>query len=173
MTPPTIETRRLILRPMCGEDLAAYAHMMASPRAIYMGGPFNALETWRMFCQDIALWSVYGHGGLMIDRKSDRRCVGQVGINHGPLYPEKELGWLLYEGFEGCGYATEAGAALRDWAFGTLGISTLVSYFDPANHASMAVSARLGGVIDNSAQGQDEDDVVFRYPLTSANHGTV
>ncbi len=79
------------------------------------------------------------------------------------MFPEKELGWMLYEGFEGKGYATEAGAALRDWAFDVLKLETLVSYFDPHNAKSMAVSARLGGVRDNKARPQDEGDVVFRY----------
>ena len=80
-----------------------------------------------------------------------------------PALPERELGWLLYEGFEGQGFATEAGAALRDWAFNTLGLPTLVSYFDPENYASMAVSARLGGIRDDAAPVQDKGDVVFRY----------
>lgn len=163
MTIPTLETPRLILRAPRMDDLAAYAALMASPRAIYMGGPFDELGAWRMFCQDIALWTIYGHGALMIDLRSTGTCIGQVGINHGPLFPEKELGWLLYDGFEGFGYATEAATALRDWAFATLNLPTLVSYFDPENHRSMAVSARLGGVRDDSAPVQDEGDVVFRY----------
>ena len=99
----------------------------------------------------------------MIDLKDTGTCIGQVGINHGPLFPEKELGWMLYDGFEGRGYASEAGAALRDWAFETLKLDTLVSYFDPANQRSMAVAARLGGVRDVTAPVQDEGDVVFRY----------
>ena len=45
----------------------------------------------------------------MIDLRATGDCVGQVGISHGPRYPEKELGWLVYEGHEGRGYATEAG----------------------------------------------------------------
>jgi RimJ/RimL family protein N-acetyltransferase len=42
-------------------------------------------------------------------------------------------------------------------------LPTLVSYFDPENNRSMAVSARLGGVRDDSAPLQDEGDVVYRY----------
>jgi len=163
MSVPTLLTERLTLRPMRNDDLKPYCELMASQRAVYMGGPYNELGAWRMFCQDIALWAIYGHGALMIDRKSDGVCIGQVGINHGPLFPEKELGWFLYDGFEGQGYATEAGRALRDWAFETLNLPTLVSYFDPNNHSSMAVSARLGGIRDDNAPVQDEGDVVFRY----------
>ncbi|MBO9588124.1 GNAT family N-acetyltransferase [Devosia sp.] len=163
MTIPTLETPRLTLRAPRMEDFPAYAALMGSQRAIYMGGPFDQRGAWGMFCHDIALWSLYGHGALMIDVKQTGACVGQIGINHGPLFPEKELGWLLYDGFEGHGYATEAAEVLRDWAFAELKLPTLVSYFDPENHRSMAVSARLGGIRDDNAPVQDEGDVVYRY----------
>lgn len=166
MTIPTLETPRLILRAPRIEDFPAYAALMASPRAAYMGGPFDQRGAWGMFCHDVALWSLCGHGALMIDLKETGTCVGQVGINHGPLFPEKELGWLLYDGFEGRGYATEAAEALRNWAFAELKLPTLVSYFDPENHRSMAVSARLGGTRDDNAPVQDEGDVVYRYHPT-------
>ena len=90
-------------------------------------------------------------------------CVGQVGINHGPLYPEKELGWLLFERHEGNGYAQEAAAALRDSAFTVLKLPHLVSYVDPDNAPSIAVAQRTGGVLDPDAQRQDPEDLVFRY----------
>ncbi|MCP8882168.1 GNAT family N-acetyltransferase [Devosia sp. XJ19-1] len=160
---PTLETERLILRAPTVDDYPAYAAFMASDRSRMMGGPHVRWAAWGMFSSDVAMWALYGHGALMIDLKGERTCVGQVGINHGPMFPEKELGWMLYDGFEGFGYATEAGAALKAWAFVTLGLETLVSYFDPDNVRSMAVSARLGGVRDDTAQPQDEGDVVFRY----------
>lgn len=163
MTIPTLETPRLALRPLRLEDFPGYAAIMASPRSVFMGGPYDLRGAWGMFCHDIALWSLYGHGALMIDIRETGTCIGQVGINHGPLFPEKELGWLLYDGFEGFGYATEASAALRDWARDAVKLPTLVSYFDPENHRSMAVSARLGGVRDDTAPVQDEGDVVYRY----------
>ena len=162
-TIPTLETERLILRPPVIADFEAYAELMASSRATYMGGPFDTRAAWGLFCHDIACWELFGHGALMLERKADGVCVGQVGINHGPLFPEKELGWMLYDGFEGQGYATEAAIAVRDWAFATLGLDSLVSYFDPANAASMAVAKRLGAVPDPDAPRQDPEDVVYRH----------
>jgi RimJ/RimL family protein N-acetyltransferase len=160
---PTLRTRRLVLRPMLEADFPAYRNLMASPRSVYMGGPFDEARAWGMFCHDIACWTLYGHGGLMIDVAATTECVGQVGINHGPLFPEKELGWLLYDGFEGQGYVTEAAIALRDWAFAELKLSSLVSYFDPANARSVAVAERLGAVRDDAAPRQDPEDVVYRH----------
>lgn len=160
---PTIVTTRLVLRPPVLDDFLAYAQMMASERAQYMGGPYSPIGAWNMFCQDIALWQMFGHGCLMIDLREQGQCVGQVGINHGPLFPEKELGWLLYEGHEGQGYAGEAAVAMRDWAFGVLGLRSLVSYVDPANLASIAVAERLGAVLDPLAPRSDATDLVYRH----------
>lgn len=116
-----------------------------------------------MFCHDIAQWHLFGHGALMIDVDATGQCVGQVGINHGPQFPEKELGWLVYEGYEGKGYATEAAFMLRDWAFNSLGLKTLVSYIEPENALSIAVAKRLNASIDANALRQDPEDIVYRH----------
>ena len=160
---PTLSTERLLLRPPVEADFDAYYRMMATPRSRYMGGPYEKWAAWGAFCHDVACWTMFGHGGLMIDLRETGECMGQVGINHGPMFPEKELGWLLYEGFEGKGYATEAARAMRDWAFGPGGLTSLVSYFDPENARSMAVAQRLGAVLDPDAPVQDAGDVVYRH----------
>lgn len=160
---PTLRTSRLILRPPVTADFEAYRVLMASPRAMFMGGPYDTRAAWGLFCHDVGCWELFGHGALMLERAADGACAGQVGISHGPLFPEKELGWLLYDGFEGRGYATEAARALRDWAFAERGLATLVSYFDPQNLRSIRVAERLGGVRDDAAPRQDPEDVVFRH----------
>lgn len=160
---PTLTTERLILRPPVIADFPAYEVMWASPRSRYMGGPMDIRGAWLSFCHDVACWELFGHGALMINLRDTGTCIGQVGINHGPMFPEKELGWLLYEGHERLGYAVEAARALRDWAFAKGGLMTLVSYVDPHNAASIAVAQRLGAVLDPDAPRQDPEDMVFRH----------
>ena len=161
---PTVFTRRLRLRAPVADDFPAYLQLMASPRARYIGGPFDLDAAWGLFCHDVACWSLFGHGALMIELSSSGQCIGQVGVNGGPRFPERELGWILYEGFEGSGYATEAAAALRDWARGSLSPCDLVSYIDSGNAASVRVARRLGAVLDPLAPGQDPEDLVYRHP---------
>jgi RimJ/RimL family protein N-acetyltransferase len=104
-----------------------------------------------------------GLGGLMIETQ-DGTVIGQSAVCHGPIFPEPELGWFLYAGYGGQGYATEAAAAMRDWAFGTRRLTALVSYIERANAPSIRVAERLGGVIDPAAATPfDEPDVVYRY----------
>lgn len=160
---PQLGTPRLRLRAQRLEDFAPYAAFLASQRAAGMGGPFGEVAAWGQFCHDLASWRLFGHGALMVERRDSGACIGQVGINHGPLFPEPELGWLLYAGQEGQGFASEAAAALRDWAFDVRGLPTLVSYMAPDNAASAAVARRLGGVLDRQARRTDPDDLVFRY----------
>ena len=162
---PTLTTERLLLRPPVLDDLPALEAMLESDRARFMDGPYDKLGAWRAFCQDIALWQLFGHGALMIELRGSGQCIGQVGINHGPLFPEKELGWLLYDGHEGHGYAFEAAVALRDWAFANLGLHQLVSYIDAGNTRSAALAERMGGVLDPHAARQDPADLVYRHHL--------
>lgn len=161
MTAPTLTTARLALRPMRPDDWPAYAAFMASGRSAHMGGPWDAGAAWGHFCHDAAGWPLFGVGALMVE--ADGVTVGQVGISHGPRFPESELGWLLYAGFEGQGYAAEAAAALRDLAFAQ-GLPTLVSYIGPENARSARVAERLGAVLDPRAEPQDPGDLVYRHP---------
>ena len=168
MQAPTLTTERLTLRPMRAGDFPAYAALMASPRAAYMGGPYDTAAAWGLFCHDAGCWALFGHGALMMDLRGTGDTVGQVGLNAGPLFPETELGWFVYDGHEGQGYATEGATALRDWAFAHLPIDTLVSYTDPANTASKAVALRLGAFPDDTAPRQDPEDCVFRHHRRAA-----
>ncbi|TCT40919.1 acetyltransferase (GNAT) family protein [Martelella mediterranea] len=116
-----------------------------------------------MFCHDVAQWELFGHGALMFHLKDKSDCLGQVAINAGPLFPEHELGWLVYPHAEGKGYAGEAAAAMRDWAFNTFGLKTLVSYIDPDNQRSIRLAERLGAMRDDAADRPAPEDLVYRH----------
>ena len=161
---PTLETERLKLRAPVYEDWPGYAELMQSERAVYMGGPFSIKMAWGLFCNDIAQWALFGHGSLMLEHRDTGQCLGQVGINHGPLFPEQELGWTVYRDAEGQGYAYEAAMALRDWAFNVRGLERLVSYIHPENTRSQKLAERMGATLDFSAPRQDPEDLVFRHP---------
>ena len=161
---PTIGTHRLILRPPTIEDWPDYEKLMLSDRAVHMGGPFATEFAWGMFCNDVAQWQLFGHGALMMECRETGACFGQVGILHGPLFPERELGWFVYKQAEGKNYAFEAASALRDWAFNVRKFETLVSYIGSANDRSRKLAERLGARIDVAASRPDPTDLVYRHP---------
>jgi RimJ/RimL family protein N-acetyltransferase len=61
---------------------------------------------------------------------------------------------------------------VRDWACGTLGLPSVVSYVDTANHRSQALARRIGGVVDPQAAmtGPNDDGhtIVFRHTRKEA-----
>jgi len=161
---PDIRTDRLLLRSLRKEDFAPFASVFASERARYMGGKRSREEAWTMFVADAGQWEILGFGCWAIEVAETGTSVGEVGLNRPIHFSENELGWVLWDGCEGHGYATEAARAARDFAFRELGWTTIVSYISAANTASRRVAERLGAVIDAAAaKPDDEPTVVYRH----------
>lgn len=160
---PVLHTKRLTLRPMTFADWPAYSACLQTEHVRYMGGPFSVATAWGLFCADYAHWGLFGFGGLMIEDRRTRCCLGQVAISSGPIFPEQELGWLVFPEAEGQGVAFEAAKELRNWARNDCSLPTLVSYVDPANFRSRRLAERLGAIQDENAKKQDETDIVYRH----------
>lgn len=148
---PTLHTQRLTLRPPAMDDVPAYLEVMASERAVHMGGPFSEEEAWLDFCAGVAGWHLRGYGMLSIAAKDGPAFLGVIFMHLEWGDPERELGWILTPEAEGNGYAFEAAVAARAYAFDTLGWTTAVSYIAPANARSVALAERLGAVLDPEA----------------------
>lgn len=165
MNAPEILTNRLRLRAYKQSDFKHYSGLMTSDRARYVDGPVTLGTAWNLFAAGAGRWALVGYGAWAIERRSDSASIGVIGLNH-PIEPhhERELGWLLWSGFEGHGYATEAAQAARSFAFASLGWSELVSYIDKDNHPSIRLAERLGGQYDNEASlMMDDRTLVYRY----------
>ena len=86
---------------------------------------------------------VVGQAGLMIF--DTRGWVPSTWANAGS-HAQPELGWALIRTHWGNGYATEAAAAIRDWAHESRSIDRLVSLISPDNIRSQRVAGRLGAI---------------------------
>jgi hypothetical protein len=112
-----------------------------------------------MFCHDVACWTLYGHGGLMVDLRATANASAG-GRQRRPALPREGTGLATLRGPRGRGYATEAARALRDWAAATLGLTRLVSYVDRTTpDPPPSPSPRRGA--DPDAPRQDPGDLVF------------
>ena len=158
---PTIMTERLTLRAHRRDDFDGYDALMCSPDAKFMGGPYTRKQAWAIFANDNLGWILDGFGSWAVDWNG--RFIGQVSLQWPERYPEPEFGWMMLPEVRGQGFAVEAASAAKDWIFANTKRTTLVSFIDPENAASIRVAEKLGGTPDPEAWREDADDLVYRH----------
>ena len=170
---PTLETRRLRLRPWELEDRAWYVALRADPRVSRFlgdGHPQPAHEASSDFEWAHAEWARTGLGGWAVQERSTRALVGYLGL---PLWrrgtPEEavEVGYGYAFGAWGKGYATEAAAAAVRWTLETTGLDSLVALTSPEHFASQRVLAKVGFTRHGDADGQHGRAAFFRVTRAS------
>jgi ribosomal-protein-alanine N-acetyltransferase len=142
-----LRTGRLILTRIHPKHVPALIDLWMDPEVTrFMSGPRerdflmtefenNALAP---FAEKYDLWAlvekesgaVVGHCGLL-----DKEVEGTVEI---------ELVYVLATAAWGKGYATEIAAALKQFAFQTLGLQRLISLIEPGNQSSERVAIKTG-----------------------------
>lgn len=165
-----IETGRLIIRSLQHADAPMLAELWSDPDVTrFMGGPRDYNQVRETLEQDAAgpaltfdLWPVVekdsgriiGHCGLL-----DKEVEGQVEI---------ELVYVFHPAVWGKGYATEAGAAIRDYAFTSLRPTRLIALVDPDNTASAQVARTLGFQLEKETR-RPGGKVMQLYALPAPN----
>lgn len=181
----TLTTRRLALVPL---DAALLAAVAAGDRA---AAPFTWPAWWpdEVDREHVARWRDRAPGfeggddwgpRALID--GEGRMVGHAGFHlpprpldealadpsfSGELEPAAggvvEIGYTVFPEHRRRGYATEAVAALVDWAFDTGEVTTVVATVAPDNVPSLAVLDRAGfRPIGTCADGSGAQELVYR-----------
>jgi RimJ/RimL family protein N-acetyltransferase len=147
MRPPRLKTERLLLREFRAEDLGPDFEQAQDPNVQrFLGGVRSEYEAFRTMATHAGHWALRGFGQWAVERRSDGRFVGRVGLWEPPGWPGPEVGWRLAREAWGRGYATEAARAAIGWAWTALGLERLSSMIVAENTASQRVAQRLGHV---------------------------
>lgn len=146
---PTLMTEHLELRGWRQADLDEYAQLIADPEVRrYVGGPSDRGAAWRQIAIFIGHHELRGWSNWAVVERRSRRLVGRGGLWQPEGWPGIEVGWILHPGVWGRGYATELGRAVRDHAFGELGIPHLISVIHRDNAASIRVAEKIGSTFE-------------------------
>ena len=159
-----IETPRLLLEPLDAARLEDFVVLTAYPDAMrywHRGGPFTRDTAEQNFATSLARARELGFGRRWILSKDDGAGLGFTdtkffGDSCDEISPDEvEIGWMLAPSAWGKGYATEAGAAIRDEAFERLELETIVAEHHPENVASRRVIEKLGMTFERDTVTQD------------------
>ena len=164
---PTLTTARLTLRAPAEADFAAMLAYNDSPRLRFAGSRRDRQSVWRALLANIGHWALRGYGLYSVDDRAGD-FIGRVGVVFHDDWPEAELGWHLFDGAEGKGYAHEAALAARADYHARITAAPLISMIDPDNARSIALAGRLGAPFERTGLLGDNPYGVYRHPAPDA-----
>lgn len=147
----TINTDRLILRPIAAGDFEAHARIVgdASVMHFIIDEPMSHAQAWWNIARYIGHWQIRGYGMYVAIEKASGDIIGHMGFLNAEGGRGFELGWILAPAAWGKGYASEGTRALVDHAFDALGETHIVCVINRDNTRSIAVAKRLGAKLES------------------------
>ncbi len=142
-----LATPRLVLREMTDGDLDFVAAMLAHPEVMrFYPRCYSRTEAEQWVLRQMDRYARQGHGLWLVLERNAGQPVGQVGLTlqHVDHVDEPEVGYLIHRPFWRRGFATEAAAAVRDYAFNVLDKAYVISLIRPENVPSQGVAAKIG-----------------------------
>ncbi len=140
-----IQTPRLLLRPLRGDDLAAlHATLFSDPAVTWDGRAYDVDETRAALAAKLRHAEEHGFGLLAVEDRAEGAFLGWAGLQHLEGGPEVELAYYLGRRAWGRGLATELARALVAHARDGLGLPRVLAVVRPENEASRRVLAKAG-----------------------------
>lgn len=162
------ETVRLVLREETLDDLDFMAVMTADPEVMrYYPNCYSRAEAEAWIRRNLDRYAKDGHGQWLVLDKATGEPVGQVGLamQNVERVEEPEIGYMIHRPFWRRGYASEAAAATRDYAFQTLGKKHVISLIRPVNLPSQGVARKIGmKPRERHVEFRGYEHIVFEIP---------
>jgi RimJ/RimL family protein N-acetyltransferase len=168
-----IATPRLVLRPVQDADLDFVASLLAHPEVMrFYPKPYTRGEAAEWIRLQVRRYGEHGFGYWIAEGKAESGPVGVAGLVpvrlEGDAAEGPALAYMIHRPHWGRGYATEASAACRDWAFTKLGIPSVRTLIRPENEASIRVARKLGLRRRTTLMAYDLEHAVFE--MLRADH---
>lgn len=165
-----LETERLYLREIKQSDFEALSRVLKDEKTMYAyEGAFNDDEVQEWLNRQLARYNKYGFGLWAVLLKETDEIIGQCGLTMQPWKGREvlEIGYLFEREYWHRGYAIEAAAACKKYAFAVLGAEEVCSIIRDTNLASQRVAVRNGMTIkDKSVKHYRGVDMPhFRYAV--------
>ena len=151
---PTLETRRLILRPFREEDVNLMAELMANADFMRFSLGVYTREQTAAFMEKLLGWQRAKKPSLfaVILRSRESKSedsgplLGYCGFYHQHIdgIDEIEIGYRMHPDYWNKGLTTEAARAVRDHGFRDLKLARVISLISPENIPSRRVAEKVG-----------------------------
>jgi RimJ/RimL family protein N-acetyltransferase len=146
---PTLQTERIILRPLTPEDASDMARLAGrreiADRTISIPHPYSVEQARQWIAGQVEL---FANGKFLVfgmQLKEQGALAGTVGLREiDAEHSQAELGFWVALELWGQGYATEAARAVVNYGFKQLGLNRVYAHHMVRNPASGRVLAKIG-----------------------------
>ena len=152
------ETERLTLREMNQDDYRDLAEILQNSNVMYAyEHDFTDMDVQIWLDRQRKRYETYGFGLWAVILKNTKEMIGQAGLTLQPYKDTEvlEIGYLLKEKFWHYGYAREAAAGCKKYAFEVLKQDKVCSVIKVDNTSSIRVAESIGM--------RKEDTFIARY----------
>ena len=163
-----LTTKRLILRELTPGDYDALCVMLRDKDIMYAyEHAFSVEEARGWLNRQLDRYKTDGFGLWAVILRENGRLIGQCGITKQDVGGKtvREVGYIFDKNFWHRGYAAEAAAACKNYAFDVLGESEVYSIIRVGNEASVKVALANGmkpvGQIIKHYYGMDMPHIVY------------
>lgn len=143
-----IKTPRLILRHFKPEDIDPLAAILGDPEVMRysISGVKTRSQTQEFIAWVLSNYQKYGFGLYAVTLRETKQLIGYCGLLvwYFEEATEIEIGYRLARKYWGKGLATEAGMAVRNYAWQQLQLNRLICLIQPENWRSLGVARKLG-----------------------------
>jgi RimJ/RimL family protein N-acetyltransferase len=168
VTIASVETERLVLRPLALDDLDELAAVFAVEAVWFF--PFRRgltrEETEAFLRRAIEQYATDAVGQWAAVPKAAGVVIGYVGLSVPHFLPEVmpavEVGWRLHPDWWGHGLATEGARAAVRFGFEDVRLERLISIYEPDNATSGRVMDHLGFTFERATVGSRGEKIHVR-----------
>ena len=153
ISPPTLETARLRIRPYRDADIPELLPLIGTREVaattLRIAHPYteqDARDFFELAKEPDKLW-------LAITLRADGRQIGGIGLRLERQHQHAELGYWLGVAYWGQGYATEAAREMLRYGFEELGLHRIFATHFKRNAASGRILKKLGMQYEGCQRG--------------------
>nr|AIA15471.1 Acetyltransferase (GNAT) domain protein [uncultured bacterium] len=160
-----LETERLVLRRMSGEDAEFIFDLLNQPSFIKYIGDRNVrtIEDARQYILSrfVASYKKFGYGFYLVELKQNKTPIGICGLVKRDTLPDVDIGFAFLPEYWSQGYAFESAQAVMDYARKDLKLERILAITTKDNHSSGKLLNKIGLKFERLISVNDEELKLF------------